>query len=176
MSLQVFPDPVDNPVQLLDFLLAAESSFSEVATATSDGCRPGNGDEAICWTLYQRAKPYLEQAKDYYGWSKSLFFLSLFRFWQGQLDEAKTQIVQAREMVTNITQQPRDFWWLVRDGTYYLGSHWWDIITSSQLLDVLLCSGQSGGVNFDIEFLRYQQAYSVASWTRDFPPFSPRYL
>jgi hypothetical protein len=41
---------------------------------------------------------------------------------------------------------------------------------------VLLCSGQSGGVDFDIEFLRYQQAHSVASWNRDFPPFSPRYL
>jgi transcriptional regulator with XRE-family HTH domain len=134
------------------------------------------GDEAGCWALYQRAKPFLRAAQDYYGWSKSLFFLSLFRFWQGQLDEAKTQIDEARAAVNNITQQRPDFWWLVRDGTYYLGSHWWDIITSSQLLDVLLCSGQSGEENFDIEFLRHQQAHGVASWTRDFPPFSPRYL
>lgn len=123
------------------------------------------GDEAACWREHDRAIPHLAAAGDEYGWAKSLFFLALFRFWQGRLDEA--------EALARAITVRRDYWWDLRD-VLWLSRTWWIIIALALLIDILACNGACGTEEFDALVLEYREAKPL--WVRDFPPFAPRYL
>jgi hypothetical protein len=131
------------------------------------------GDEAKCWELHHKAIPYLTEAYDFYGWAKSLFYLSLFRFWQGRLTDAEPYARRMRDYADRIMVRP-DFWWAIRDG-FFLGTHWWRVHAYSMLLDTLACKGSVESDEYDRLFFDYQRMHGLLPWTRDFPPFSPRY-
>ena len=132
------------------------------------------GDEANCQAFHAEARQPLANAGDAYGDAKSFFFLALFRFWQGRLDEAAKHAVAARAAAERIP--PRfGLWWGLRDG-FFLGSHWWRPITESVQLDVQACRGlgNTGDEDrFDVLLLTHRGARHW--WTPDFPPFVPRY-
>ncbi len=129
------------------------------------------GDEATCWARHEEAVPFLRAAADHYGWSKSLFFLGLFRFWQGDLAQAGSHAKQARDHANRIGL-PFDRWWALRDG-FFLASHWWHVLTESLLLDVLAANGEGGSAQFDQLLLAHRGGKPF--WMLDLPPFTPRY-
>jgi transcriptional regulator with XRE-family HTH domain len=131
------------------------------------------GDETACWQYYERALDYLGPAEDAYGLAKSLFFLALFRFWQGQLDEAEGLAREAMGWAAAIRFQP-DLWWAWRDG-FFLASHWWRVHTEALVLDVLSCAGRPTTPAFSELRATHRRDHGLLPWTRDFPPFSPRY-
>ena len=132
------------------------------------------GDEAACWRLHGEAKKYLENAEDYFGLAKSAHFLSLFRFWQGRLQEAEPHAEQARQLARAIRLEP-DTLWAANDAGFVLNSHWWGVITDSTLLDVLACAGQSRSATFGALLAQQQMTLGNHSWMRHMPPFVPRY-
>lgn len=131
------------------------------------------GNEAECWALHEKALAFLRPAEDAYGLVKSLFFLALFRFWQGQMDEAKRLTQEAIPLAEHIPLRP-DLWWAWRDG-FFLGTHWWRVHTEALFLDVLACSGRAHTSEFGQTLLTHRRGHGFLPWTRDFPPFSPRY-
>jgi len=128
------------------------------------------GDDTAMLRFHEQAMPYLADAHDEYGRAKSWFFRSLFRFWQGRLDEAKHDAEEAIKFAKAITPK-RDLWWAWRDGLF-LGAPWWRTITQSHLLDVLVCSGETESAHFNKLFTRN---YKVDPPWRKLPPFTPRY-
>ncbi len=125
-----------------------------------------------CWRWHIQAQYYLTKADDRYGWAKSYFFLSLFQFWRGDLAAAAETAREARIRAKQI--QPKwEFWWGLRDGLF-IGAPWWRVITRAHLLDVLACSGAGDSREFSELLLAHQR--QPRPFTRDLPPFMPRYL
>lgn len=131
------------------------------------------GDEGSCWDLHTRVLPLVEAVGDHYGWYHTLYFLALYRLWQGRLSEAQEYLRDAYRHAVQIRFE-RDFWWGVRDG-FFLGAHWCQAPALSLWLDVLACDGQSSSEDFTSLYLEYSRARWGLQWTRDFPPFVMRY-
>lgn len=131
------------------------------------------GNEERSWLLHERALPYLSTAGDHYGLCKSFSFLSLFRFWQGNLTDAQYYMEQSYDHARSI-KLDHDPWWSIRDGLY-LGSHWWHLVAMASRLDIIACKGESASNRFAPLFIKQHHQHAFLSWTRDFPPFSPRY-
>jgi len=129
------------------------------------------GDETECWAMHQQALPWLEAADDHCGWAKSLFYLALFRFWQGRFTEAETL---AREGLVHAEaiQMHRDVWWSVRD-VLGLARTWWRVTFLALLIDILVWQGRGDTTDYDDRVRDYLDEKPF--WVRDFPPFAPRY-
>ncbi len=131
------------------------------------------GDWGGCEAQYARALPLLEAAEDYYGLSKARFFRALFHFWQGDLDAALAEAIDARATAERIQIKVGPFW-AIRDG-FNLQSHWWHVHTQSLLLDILACRGEWTTDTYGELAGNHRAGHALLSWTRDFPPFTPRY-
>lgn len=130
------------------------------------------GDEAACWREHRRAIPHRRAAADHYGGAKSLFYLALFRFWQGRLGRAERYARLALAHARRIAIQ-RDYWWDLRDALW-LSRTWWEVALLALLLDIGAAGGQAGTEEFNGLIMEWMDA--KRSWVPDFPPFAPRYL
>lgn len=141
------------------------------------------GDAVACWREHRRALPHLRAAADHYGRAKSLFFLALFRFWQGRLGEAERYARRAYARARRVVRShlrwegrpiPRwDAWWDLRDA-FALSRSWWETATLALLIDIAAADGDVGTPQFDATVLAWTDARRF--WIPDLPPFVPRYL
>lgn len=130
------------------------------------------GDEAACWHAHRRALPHLRAAADHYGRAKSLFFLALFRFWQGELQQAERSAGRALQRAHRITTH-RDYWWDLRDA-FAMSRAWWEVALLALLIDIDAAAGRAGTQGFNRLVLEWTDARRF--WVPDLPPFTPRYL
>lgn len=130
------------------------------------------GDEAACWREHRRAVPHLRAAADHYGRAKCLFFLALFRFWQGRLAQAERYARRALRRARRIVVH-WDAWWDLRDA-FAMSRPWWVVALLALLIDITAAAGQAGTREFNRLVLAWTDAKRF--WVPDFPPFAPRYL
>jgi hypothetical protein len=130
------------------------------------------GDEAACWAEHRRAGPHVRAATDHCGRAKSLFFLALFRFWQGRLPEAERYARRALWRAGRIAVH-WDRWWDLRD-SFGMSRPWWEVALLALLIDISAAAGRAGTP----EFITLVRDWTDAKrfWVPDFPPFAPRYL
>ncbi|CAN5721623.1 hypothetical protein BH23CHL2_BH23CHL2_19770 [soil metagenome] len=136
------------------------------------------GDEQACLDYARRSEEYFKPVKDHLGATKSLFLIALLYFQCQEFDKAEKWLYKADEHLEMVSIRLDPRWWL-RDGLF-LGTHWWHVHISALLVDIIALSGQQRAARFDmsldVALRNYYRSKSVAWWSRNLPPFTPRYL